>query len=310
MSGLIYLFGSGLAFFAGVGLILAAVLFFSRPLRAWSARLVTIVALVGIAVVVLSAAPLSYWYYALALAITLAWLYAQRRALKRQPTAATDQPPEGRERPAIDGAGRLRAATAAVWVVGVALELPYQFAPQLPAAGHPPLYIVGDSVTAGAGAGERHFWPDLLPEKIEVHNFAQPGATAASALRNQCDKLPAEGGLVLLEIGGNDLLGDTPAGQYERDLDQLLARSKAPGRTVLMFELPLPPLANEYGRIQRRLAARHGVRLIPKRILMSVLAADGATLDSIHLSDAGHQRMAISMWAILEPAYGAAHSAR
>ena len=70
-----------------------------------------------------------------------------------------------------------------------------------------------------------------------------------------------------------------------------------------MFELPLPPLSNEYGRIQRRLARRYQVRLIPKRIFISVLAGGGATLDSIHLSDDGHQRMAAEVWKVLAPAY-------
>ena len=125
-------------------------------------------------------------------------------------------------------------------------------------------------------------------------------------MQKQADQLPSAGGLVLLEIGGNDLLGDTPTADFERDLNLLLARIRAPGRTVLMFELPLPPLSNEYGRIQRRAAARHGVRLIPKRIFMSVLAADGATLDSIHLSDAGHERMAAEIWRIIAPAYRSA----
>jgi acyl-CoA thioesterase-1 len=70
-----------------------------------------------------------------------------------------------------------------------------------------------------------------------------------------------------------------------------------------MLELPLPPLSNEYGRIQRRLAARHHVRLVPKRVFMSVLASDGATLDGIHLSAAGHRRLADAVWQVIEPAY-------
>jgi acyl-CoA thioesterase-1 len=118
----------------------------------------------------------------------------------------------------------------------------------------------------------------------------------------QAKKLPSEGGLVLIEIGGNDLLGTTTSADFDRDLESLLQRVCIPGRTVLMFELPLPPLMNEYGRVQRRLAARYDVKLIPKRVLMSVLAADGNTLDSIHLSPAGHQRMADNVWSIIEPA--------
>jgi acyl-CoA thioesterase I len=70
-----------------------------------------------------------------------------------------------------------------------------------------------------------------------------------------------------------------------------------------MFDLPLPPLYNEFGRIQRRLAAQYGVLLIPKRVLVDVIARDGATLDSIHLTERGHQRMAEVVWRVIEPAY-------
>jgi acyl-CoA thioesterase-1 len=34
------------------------------------------------------------------------------------------------------------------------------------------------------------------------------------------------------------------------------------------------------------------VRLIPKRLFLSVLLSDETTLDSIHLSPAGHRKMA------------------
>lgn len=66
-----------------------------------------------------------------------------------------------------------------------------------------------------------------------------------------------------------------------------------------MFELPLPPLFNGYGYAQRALAAKHKVALIPRRLLASVLFSPDATLDSIHLSDQGHQRLAESVAEIL-----------
>ena len=69
------------------------------------------------------------------------------------------------------------------------------------------------------------------------------------------------------------------------------------------IELPLPPFCNDYGRIQRHLAAQHGVLLIPKRVFAAVLAGDAATLDSVHLDRAGHERMAEVVWSLIRPAY-------
>ena len=63
----------------GAGLIVATALLFGKPCSGWRASLGTIVTLVGLSIVGLSAAPLSYWYYGAAMAVTLTWLVSQRR---------------------------------------------------------------------------------------------------------------------------------------------------------------------------------------------------------------------------------------
>jgi acyl-CoA thioesterase-1 len=288
MSWLIYLFGSGAAFFLGASLIIAATSIRALTGRKWLGSLTTLSTLVGLVLAALSATPLPYAFYLAAAGITLAWLFAEessRQAWQRHRTW-------------------LRAAAAAVWVLGALMELPYHFAPSVRAADPPTLYLLGDSVAAGLGDRGVETWPRLLARShgIDVRDFSQAGAKTATALR-QAEQLPAGGGLVLLEIGGNDLLGSTSAVKFEQDLERLLDRVCAPGRVVVMFELPLPPFANEYGRAQRRVASRHGVALIPKRVFISVLTADGATLDSIHLARSGHERMAEAVWAVIRPAY-------
>ncbi|HMC09901.1 MAG TPA: GDSL-type esterase/lipase family protein, partial [Pirellulaceae bacterium] len=269
-------------------MILVAVGLFCRGPSGWRAGALAILARLGMFIVALSAIPLSYWFYGVALATTAVWLWSERT--KRESL--------------LKHRGKLRLATIVIWLGGALVELPNHFLPRLPTLGNPPIFVIGDSVTAGTGS-EKETWPDLLPASVEVHDLSRMGATTSSALREQCEQLPKDGGLVLLEIGGNDLLGDTSATRFELDLDQLLAGAAAPGRTIIMFELPLPPLCNEYGRIQRRLAARHSVRLIPKRIFISVLATNDTTLDSIHLSASGHEQMAAAVWRVIGSAYTA-----
>jgi acyl-CoA thioesterase-1 len=118
----------------------------------------------------------------------------------------------------------------------------------------------------------------------------------------QADRIEPGGAIVLVEIGGNDLLGTTTASDYEKGLAFLLGALSRPEREVVMFELPLLPFKNQFGRIQRRLASAHGVKLIPKRALISVLTSNSSTLDSIHLSPRGHAEMAALVWPILKPA--------
>jgi acyl-CoA thioesterase I len=272
----------------GLAMILGAVGLFWRGARGWSSGTAVSLARLGMLIVVLSAVPLSYWFYAVALIVTSTWLWSERT--KRQWL--------------LQHKTRLRWATMVICIGGALAELPWRLSTRLPKLGQPTVFVIGDSVTAGFETKEST-WPDLLPQSIKVQSFARMGATTASAFKDQCNRLPPDGGIVILEIGGNDLLGETPASQFEHDLDRLLAHLLAPDRVILMFELPLPPLCNEYGRIQRRLAVQYNVRLIPKRVFISVLATGDATLDSIHLSSTGHEKMAAAVWRIVAPAYAA-----
>jgi acyl-CoA thioesterase I len=107
---------------------------------------------------------------------------------------------------------------------------------------------------------------------------------------------------VLIEIGGNDLLDGTASATFEANLDRLLAAATpppgAPARTVIMFELPLFPHRIAYGRIQRRLAAKYRVQLIPKRYFVQAFRA--GTSDGLHLSPAGARYVAGMVESLME----------
>ena len=285
---IIYFFGSGFAFFVGIGFVLLGVLL--KTLRRWPAqqRLAPLTAIVGVIFVAFSAAPLPYWYYALAGVVTLGWLLAERSQHNISPFRL----------------GTLRATVVTVWLTGAVMDGQFQLTPTLTATGRPAIWIIGDSVTAGVGNRKTVTWPRILAQAhgIEIHDHSQVGATVATALRNLPNE-PLGDGIVLLEIGGNDLLGSTTAADFEDQLDRLLTAVCQPRRTVLMFELPLPPFCNRFGMAQRRLAAEHSVLLISKRAFVEVLTAGDATLDGVHLSQRGHEAMAEMVWRIVGPAY-------
>jgi acyl-CoA thioesterase-1 len=283
----IFFFGSGLALFVGVALVLLAAMLFALRHRTGLRRAAPVTAITGLIFVALSAAPLPCWYYAGAGIITLAWLIIEQSS-----------------KLALAKRGYLRLIVAGVWITGAVLEAQYSTTPSIKATSQPALWIIGDSVSAGTGNPKIETWPRVLARKysVVVHDHSQVGATVATALR-KLDKEPLGNGLILLEIGGNDLLGTTTAASFEDRLDRLLAEVCQPGRTVLMFELPLPPFCNQYGMAQRRLAAQHGVILIPKRIFAEVLTTGDATLDGVHLSQPGHNLMAETVWSIIGPAY-------
>lgn len=136
---------------------------------------------------------------------------------------------------------------------------------------------------------------------LKVQDVSHVGETAAAALK-RVSSIEIDSPLVIVEIGGNDLLGITSSARFARDLDALLSALTASQRQIVMFELPLPPFCHEYGRIQRTLARKHGVALIPKRVLLSILAPSESTLDTIHFSQSGHQQMADCIWRVIGPA--------
>jgi acyl-CoA thioesterase-1 len=161
------------------------------------------------------------------------------------------------------------------------------------------LYVVGDSLSANGDPP----WAARLADLCQrtVVNLAQAGATAKNAHR-QAAQVPADRpAIVVVEIGGNDLLAFTPSAQFEGELRRLLERLKSSGHTVLIVELPLLPGFNGYGRAQRRLAAQFGCTLISKRDLSAALGVNGATIDGLHLADAGHAELARRIATYLSP---------
>jgi acyl-CoA thioesterase I len=286
----IYHIASGQAFFVGAALILLGL---ALSILIKSSRLMifrNLAVFLGVIWVAISATPLPYWFYSLLGLVTLVWLGSEwfRAKVKKHLL------------------GAFRAIVFVCWAVALAMELPYHFAPSLPSLGRPELFVIGDSVTAGLGDRGELTWPVLLAQEhgLTVHDYSQMGAKVLSAARKQATRLGESSGLVLLEIGGNDLLGSTTAPDFRNGLDQLLAVVCRPGRTVLMFELPLPPFRNEFGIIQRELAGEYGVMLVPKRIFLNVLMTPGATVDGVHLSPAGQVLMRDTVWKLFQAAYG------
>jgi acyl-CoA thioesterase-1 len=199
----------------------------------------------------------------------------------------------------------MATATSVLVLFAVGLhEARYEFMPVLTPVEAREIAVIGDSITAGHGENDlTRKWPAILRDRygVAVQDLSKAGATAASAAQGlEQESIAAP--VVIVEIGGNDFLGGGSVEDFEEGLDALLKAVCQPGKQVAMFELPIPPLYEGFGRVQRNLASRHGVALIPKRIVLSVIAAADATVDSLHLTQQGHDRMATVVWALLEPA--------
>ncbi|HWE95972.1 MAG TPA: GDSL-type esterase/lipase family protein [Tepidisphaeraceae bacterium] len=288
MPWIVYFIAAGGTFLPGAGLIAVAVASRAISARRWIGLLSVAIAVVGIALVAISAEALAWSIYLVWIACTLLWLLRGMFASRRR-------------RSIID------LAQLAVTFLATATAISFRLRPTLPPAVFPRLYVIGDSISAGIGSGPANNWPGILGAQhhVQVIDLSHAGATIADATRHTRAE-PLADGLVLLEVGGNDLIGHANADQFGRDLDALARQVGGPGRQVVMLELPLFPFDNAYGIRQRRIASRYGIHLIPRRYFVRVLSAPGATLDGIHLSATGHRQMAQMVWEIVGPSMRAA----
>jgi lysophospholipase L1-like esterase len=172
------------------------------------------------------------------------------------------------------------------------LEFPHRAMPVITGAPSDHLVVIGDSISSGIDSRVSS-WPVVMHEStgVPVKNLARPGAQAIDG-EAMASQVKPEDRVVIVEIGGNDLLLGTPSKEFAQGLEATLSRLAAPGRTVVMFELPLLPHKIAYGQIQRRLAEKYGVFLIPKRYFADVVSGADATSDGLHLSNLGTRRMA------------------
>jgi len=163
------------------------------------------------------------------------------------------------------------------------------------------LVVIGDSISAGLDARVAP-WPVVMQRTtgVQVRNLSRPGATMTDGIA-LADGVTHEDHLILIELGGNDLIAGEPSDVFARGLEALLAKLALSGRTVVMFELPLLPHRIAYGQIQRRLAAKYAISLIPKRYLAGVIAGKDATSDGLHLTHIGARRMALVVTQALSP---------
>lgn len=277
MNNLIFHFASGKAFFSGcLLLLLAGVILFGTKRKI--ARIISLcLAIIGIAFIVLSATPLPLWFYGLWCVILILWLLLDFLIPHHRPKYSLI----------------IRIVFILYIIAMIAYEANYYRTPFLPDLKYQNIFVLGDSISAGISKNEKT-WPAILSEtyNINIVNLAQAGATVESALDQAAKITETEGILVILEIGGNDLISRIPANEFGQHLEKLLASVCKPNRTILMLELPLFPFCNSYGRIQRNLAKQYDVFLVPKHFFADILQTDSATTDGIHLTAKGQELMA------------------
>jgi len=284
MTPLAYHLAGGNVFFLGAILIAAGCAFSFFFRGGFLSVISRLAALLGIVAVIFSPTPLPGWLSFIWLLLVAVWLLVQNLKATSETKFTTI----------------CRSLALLLSLTVILSELPSHMKPSLPGGPYDKVVLLADSISSGLNPDEKT-WPKIIREEygVTLLDFSRAGATVRDAIR-MADSIPKGDCLVILEIGGNDLLSRRHADDFRKDLDELLKKVCLSGRAVLMFELPLPPLFTEYGKVQRELSKGYAVCLIPKRHFAKLLSGEGNTVDNLHLSAQGHRQMADVVWEIIK----------
>ncbi|RMH24865.1 MAG: arylesterase [Candidatus Hydrogenedentota bacterium] len=161
----------------------------------------------------------------------------------------------------------------------------------------------GDSLTAGHGASPGKDYVSLLGQLCgrRVINAGRGGDTTADALtRLERDVLARDPRIVIVMLGGNDLLRGVAPEQAFANLEKIVQAIQERGALVLLAEIRAPIPAGDFGNRYRELARRTGCVLIPD-VLSGIVANPKMKSDQIHPNDAGYELIAKRVYERLRP---------
>jgi acyl-CoA thioesterase-1 len=164
------------------------------------------------------------------------------------------------------------------------------------------IVCLGDSITAGVGAADGHGYPEVLAARlgVAVINDGVPGDTAAGGLARLPQVLAQDPWLVIVELGGNDILRQVPAESTEEALDGIVRQLLAARVLPVLVAVEGPFGGGSHGEIYARLGKRYRVPVV-QDVLRRILFDPSLKADEVHPNDLGHARLAEAVAAVVEP---------
>ena len=155
---------------------------------------------------------------------------------------------------------------------------------------------LGDSLTVGFGATkstDRGYIGQLhLQTGWQIANRGVNGDTSSGAInRLQRDVLDERPRVMLLLLGGNDLLTKTPLEKTIANLENIITQVQAQGAVVVLVGIQPPYIGMPMGKAMRNLAKSKGCIYVPN-ILKDIFGTPSLMSDQIHPNDTGYGMMA------------------
>lgn len=203
---------------------------------------------------------------------------------------------------------QIRRAVRAIVMLAIAL-----LALPVTSASAATILILGDSLSAGYGIELQEGWVALLDTRLKgegeytVINASISGDTTSGGLTRLDKALSVhQPDLVIIELGGNDGLRGIPLQTIERNLAEMVNRTRASGAQALLVGMRIPPnlgplYTERFHRIYSDVATALDVPRVP--FLLEGVATDPARMqdDGIHPNVSGQPRMLDNVWPVLYP---------
>ena len=164
----------------------------------------------------------------------------------------------------------------------------------------------GDSITAGVGTSGNNDYVSVLSNRtgVSIINAGRPGDTTASALaRIDSAVLSRDADIVIVFLGGNDLLQGVPVQQRIANITAIVQQIRGDGAAVILVGVGSGALDAFEGALPG-LASQTSSTLVPA-VLDGIFGVPNLMADLIHPNNAGHAIIADR----IEPALRAALAA-
>lgn len=162
----------------------------------------------------------------------------------------------------------------------------------------------GDSLTFGTGARPEESYPAVLVQLTgrNVVRAGVPGEQTAGGLARLPEVLDEHRPkLVIVCLGGNDMLRKQPHAAIESNLLEILRTIKSRGIDAVLVGVPAPGLITSAPEFYEKLAREFRIPYEGK-IVTSVLYQPELKSDPIHPNAAGYRRMAEALDRLLREA--------
>lgn len=159
----------------------------------------------------------------------------------------------------------------------------------------------GDSLIEGVGATPGNDFVSVVERnlRIEIMNKGLSGDTTTSALSRINEVLALEPGIVIILLGGNDVIRRIPKGETFQNLERIIENFQSEGAVVILLGVRGGILFDGYDKDFESLSKKHNTAYV-SNVLDNLITNQKYMSDGIHPNDQGYAMIAKRVIPVLE----------